>query len=157
MKTYQIYASSSEAFAGTDPNKKVYKFDWNIIPEGEYEFSFALSSRLIKVTAAQVDVGHAACQVQIEVPFSSDRYECNDTGYASSTQKVGFIHVEDHYVFANATHVMRRWAAKHSDNAPIKMYGRPQGDSFVVSLLTQGEVFGSNMADYDLCITLKRC
>ena len=156
MKSYQIYCSSTKAFAGTDPNKKEYTFDWGIIPEGDYEMGFALSSRLTFLTSAEAQNGHAACQVEINVPFSSDRYECNDTGFASSTQKIGFINCEDHFE-VGTTGCMRRWSAKYSDNANIHVYGKPQGNTFVVSMLSQGEIFGANMADYDLCITLLKC
>ena len=39
MKTYQIYIDSANAInAATGGSQRQYKFDWNILPEGEYEF-----------------------------------------------------------------------------------------------------------------------
>ena len=54
MKSYQILVSS-DAGAG-DVNDKVYKFDWSILPEGEYEMSFTFMSEPLKMTPTKLKV-----------------------------------------------------------------------------------------------------
>ena len=53
MKTYQIFANSSNTITPTNNHDSLeYLFDWSIIPEGEYEMTFSYVSKYSKTTHA---------------------------------------------------------------------------------------------------------
>mgnify|MGYP003657447712 CR=1 FL=1 len=52
---YTIFISSEDG-VGSSAKDKTFTFDWNIIPEGEYEMSFTFLSNTKKVLEAEADV-----------------------------------------------------------------------------------------------------
>ncbi len=151
MKTYQIYASSAKG-TGTNLAVKTYKFDWSIIPEGEYEMTFQFMSEISAVTHAHAESTTSSMKLSIDMPFSTDKYEVNDNGTASSTQLMGFLEITDE--FKTDENVMRIWKARYLDNAPVMIKGKPQGNTFVVKTLQHNGATGQ-IAPYDLLINLK--
>ena len=153
-KTYQIYASSI-AGAGSDIAEQEYKFDWGIIPEGEYEMTWQLMSKAIKITSDQSQIESVPTKIEINVPFMTDRYEVNNIGVnagsAGSSNVAGFIHFYDNPVHNG--HVMRQFRSVYSDNAPVIVRGKPSGNKFIVRCLN--ELTLGSMLDYTLVITFK--
>ncbi len=153
MKSYQIYANSLNG-TGSSNHTQTYQFDWSIIPEGEYEMTFTFMSVLEKLTTANAQLTTSPSMLAIDVPFSTDKYQVNSSGYAGSTHLMGMLEIADQY--STATHTMRLVKAGYSDNSPVHIRGRPQGNNFVVKILSHGQV-GAATPGYDLCITLKKC
>ena len=151
MKTYQIYASSLIG-EGASTSHKTYKFDWSIIPEGEYEMTFQFMSEISAVSHANAELTTSSMKLSIDMPFSTDKYEVNTNGTASSTQLMGFLEITDE--FKADGNVMRIWKARYMDNAPVIIKGKPQGNIFVVKTLQHNGTVGQ-IAPYDLLINLK--
>jgi len=162
MKTYQIYASSKDtitpattaSFTRTNDSLE-YLFDWSIIPEGEYEMTFSYVSEYTKLTHAKAVEDDFPIKVEIIMPFSTDKYQVNTSGVASSSQILGFLFTYDG--FQDSTHVMRQTKATYSDNAPVHIRGKPQGNRFKIHIIDHTSVLsgGARTEPYDLVITLK--
>tara|TARA_R110000803_G_scaffold180419_1_gene242852 strand:- start:220 stop:723 length:504 start_codon:yes stop_codon:yes gene_type:complete len=162
-KTYQIYVASDQA---TDPtatnNVKEYKFDWSIIPEGEYEMTFSVISKAVKLPESSSVTENNPVKVQFDVPFMTDRYEVNKaTGYAGSSNVAGFISFYDSPITsnimtpeANRRHLLRQYRAVYSDNAPVIVRGKPSGNSFIVRFLRSNNQVAT-MYEYVLVINFK--
>jgi len=151
MKSYQIYVNSLVG-TGSFMADTGYLFDWNILPEGEYEMTFCYISKYEPLDHAVAVTENTPVRIDIEVPFSTNKYLVNTTGSASSTQTLGFLYAYDG--FQSATKVMRQVSAKYTDNPPIHIYGKPQGNGFRVKLFRHGGQFAYGQP-YDLVINLK--
>jgi hypothetical protein len=154
-KTYQIYASSPEGTALPDTvgdQAKEYKFDWGIIPEGEYEMTWSFVSKAHKIPVATGQLESVSVKVAFDVPFMTDRYEVNlSSGYAGSSNIAGFLNFYDGPI--SDGHHMRQYRAVYSDNAPVIVRGKPSGNKFIVRCLNT-TVLGS-MVNYSLVVTFK--
>ena len=140
MKTYQIFANSSNTITPTNNHDSLeYLFDWSIIPEGEYEMTFSYVSKYSKTTHAHAVEENFPIKLEIIMPFSTDKFEVTYDGFQSST------------------HVMRQVRAAYSDNAPVRIRGKPQGNRFKVHIIDHTSVLstGARVAAYDLVINLK--
>ena len=158
MKTYQIYIDSSLAInAGTGGSQRFYKFDWNILPEGEYEMSFTFMSQLQKLTYAEAQALTYPMEIAIDVPFSRNNYKVtnkdDEVGFAGSTNLTGLLEIKDQH--ESATHVMRLLVADQTTNAPVSLSGRPQGLDFRVALFAHTGIVPANDPNYNMVINLK--
>mgnify|MGYP003627059265 CR=1 FL=1 len=159
MKTYQIYIDSAAGTLRPDYGGAVvnYKFDWGILPEGEYEMSFSFMSRLEKLTNAEAEVNTYPIQLEIDIPFSGNNFKVrgNDgfIGYGGATQVTGLLEVKDQH--KTGTHTMRLLVSDTNLNKPISLYGKPQGMDFSVSLFAHGGVYAVNSPLYNMVIFLK--
>jgi|TARA_R110000822_G_scaffold135872_3_gene273373 hypothetical protein len=157
MKNYQIYVDSND---GTTPTlgvgKRDFKFDWNIIPEGEYEMTFVFMSQLQKLTNADAELLTYPMQLSISVPFSSDRFEVftgANSGYANSTNIAGYLEIKDQH--KTGTHTMRLLTAGYTSNPPVILRGKPQGMDFRVEMFAHAGVAPTNSPNYNLLVNLK--
>tara|TARA_R110000823_G_C15833033_1_gene490428 strand:+ start:61 stop:531 length:471 start_codon:yes stop_codon:yes gene_type:complete len=151
-KTYQIYANSTEGL-GSDNALKEYTFDWGIIPEGEYEMTWGLMGKATKITDAAGQVENLPAKVSFEVPFMTDRYEVNSaTGNAATTNVAGFLTFFDtpHH---GGNH-MRQFRAVVSDNAPVILRGKPNGNRFTVRCLESDNTLAT-MYPYSIVVNFK--
>jgi hypothetical protein len=139
-KDYTIFINSSDGVGGVS-NDKTYTFDWNIIPEGEYEMSFTFLSETKKVEVAEALVHLESMSVEAVVPFSSDRYAAKADGYSNSSNVIGFVKVEqvDKWTDSGSHFSVRQWASK-VDNPTLRLYGKPQGNEFKIRLLSHNGV-----------------
>ncbi len=154
MKTYQIYIDSANSInAATGGNVRDYKFDWNILPEGEYEMTFSFMSQLQKLTLAEAEATTYANQISISVPFSRNDYEATTTGFSGSTHLAGVLEIKDQQT--TATHTTRLLVANTSTNSPVSIRGKPQGMDFQVTLLAHTGVAPVNDPNYNMIISLK--
>tara|TARA_R110002012_G_scaffold321092_1_gene547364 strand:- start:2414 stop:2881 length:468 start_codon:yes stop_codon:yes gene_type:complete len=152
MKTYQIYVVSAEG-TGTDPANVEYKFDWSIIPDGEYEMTYMFMSKALLVADADAQNQNVSTMIEIEVPFMTDRYKVSTNGYANSSNIAGVVYPVE--IAHHSAKRLRQYRALATENAPVILRGKPQGNTFRVrTLQTHGEDLGE-MFDYDLVINLK--
>ncbi len=155
MKSYQIIVSSD---AGTgDVNDKVYKFDWSILPQGEYEMSFTFMSEPLKTTQATAEATQQSMALAIIAPLTYDCYRVDSNGFANSSNIVGLLEVDgvDGIWDATTDFSMRHWKSKN-DNPSINLYGAPSGNEFRVQLLkTNGVLAIHHPTKYDMIIKLK--
>lgn len=161
-KEYTIFIDSDSG-TGT-VNRKTYQFDWNIIPAGEYEFSFTFLSPLVKTVAADAESLLNVVQIEAVIPFSSNRYrvaKLDAAGFqsssASSSNVIGFVKVEavDKWDEA-AGHFSMRHYISQLDNPTLKLYGVPSGNTFNINLLnSSGGAATHSPQDYNMILKLK--
>ena len=156
MKTYSIHVNSTE---GTNLDAlgavKQYKFDWSIIPEGEYEMTFTFQSQFQQLTAADALLETFPTQIYCKLPFIQCKYAVNSEGSAGSSTLLGLLEPKDGHKGASPHPVMRSLVAGASFNAPTHMYGKPQGQTFEVSLKAPTGTANPVADTYDLVINLK--
>lgn len=155
MKGYTIVISSAEGTG--DTNDRTYKFDWSILPKGEYEMSFTFMSEPLKTLVGAAEGTAQAMAVEFVCPLSYDAYRVDTNGFANSSNVVGLLEVQSvEGVWDVATDFsMRHWKSK-VDNPKIQLYGVPQGNEFKVRLLkTNGALATITPTKYDMIVNLK--
>ncbi len=155
MKSYTIVISSAEGTG--DANNKVYKFDWSILPKGDYEMSFTFMSEPLKTLAAAAEGTNQAMAVEFVSPLSFNSYRVDTNGHANSSNIVGLLEVEsvEGIWDVAADFSMRHWKSKN-DNPTINLSGVPQGNEFRVRLLkTNGALATLSPTKYDMIVKLK--
>ena len=127
-KEYTIFIDSDSGTGAV--NDKKYQFEWNIIPAGEYEFSFAFLSPLVKTVEADAEGVLNAVTVEATIPFSSNRYrvaKTNAAGFqsssASSSNVIGFVKVEEVDKWTeDAGHFSMRQYVSQVDNPTLRLF-----------------------------------
>ena len=156
MKEYTIFINSSDG-VGSNANDKTYTFDWNIIPEGEYEMSFTFLSQTKEVLVAEAGNHSETMSVEAVVPFSSNRYAAKADGYSNSSNVIGFAKVEqvDKWSQSGDHFSVRQWVSQ-VDNPTLRLYGKPQGNDFKIRLLDHtGTTSTYSPVFYNMIIKLK--
>jgi len=154
MKTYQIYIDSDAATnAAVGGSQRNYKFDWNILPEGEYEMTFTFMSQLQKLTNQEAEGLAYPIEIGIDVPFTRNNYQVAPSGFAGSTNLAGVLEIKDQH--KTSTHTMRLLVADLTTNAPVSLNGKPQGMDFTISLFAHTGISPSNDPNYNMVINLK--
>ena len=138
-KEYTIFINSEDGI-GSNASDKTFTFDWNIIPEGEYQMSFTFLSNTKKVLEAEAEANTNVMSLEAIVPFSSNRYAAKSSGYSNSSNIIGFVKVEEVDKWtASGTHFsIRQWVSM-VDNPTLCLYGKPQGNDFKIRLLRYTE------------------
>jgi len=154
MKTYTIHVNSTE---GVNIDAlgavKKYKFDWSIIPEGEYEMTFTFQSQLQKISHADALLETYPTKIFCRIPFIQCKYAVNSEGTAGSSTLLGLLEPKDGH--KGSGDIMRCLVAGADFNAPTYLYGKPQGQDFEVSLRTSTGTANPVADVYDLVINLK--
>ena len=158
MKTYQIYVdSASGVIRSGEPAIHDYKFDWSILPEGEYEMSFSFMSQLQKLTNAEAEVATYPIMLEIDIPFSGNNYRvrgnAGSIGFGGGTHASGLLEIKDQHKTSSDT--MRLLVSDTKLNTPISLYGKPQGMDFTITLLKHGGGLAVNPPLYNMVIFLK--
>lgn len=154
MKSYQVYVSSLKAGSGTQIGDQTYKFDWSIFPEGEYEMSFAFVSKGELITNSDAQAESVSAMVEVQVPFSTDRYRVLTNGNANSTHICGLLEFYD--TQHHSGNLLRQYRAHWNANPPVTLRGKPQGNDFRVrTLQSSGDSVGT-MYNYDLLLNFKK-
>tara|TARA_R110002012_G_scaffold258188_1_gene438526 strand:+ start:43 stop:519 length:477 start_codon:yes stop_codon:yes gene_type:complete len=153
-KTYSIHVNSNE---GVNVDAlgavKKFKFDWSIIPAGEYEMTFTFQSALLKLSHADALLETYPTQIFLRIPFIQCKYAVNSEGTAGSSTLLGLLEPKDGH--KGSGDIMRCLVAGASFNAPTYLYGKPQGSEFEVSLRTPTGTANPVADTYDLVINLK--
>ena len=156
MKDYTIVIPSNVG-SGVAVNELSYKFDWSIIPQGEYDLTFSFISEPLKTLEGAAELANQATQIEMISPFSSNIYKVKDNGNANSSNVIGLLEVEsvDGIWTSGTDFAMRHWKSKN-DNPPIRLYGKPQGMDFKIRLVkTNGVLAIYHPNKYDMIIKLK--
>jgi hypothetical protein len=154
MKNYQVYLSSLKSGVGSDIADQSYLFDWSIFPEGEYEMTFAFVTKGENITNAQSQVESVSTMIELQVPFMTDRYRATSSGTAGGTHISGFLSFYETTHHNNET--LRQYRAHWSDNPPVTLRGKPQGNTIRVrTLQSSGDTLGT-MYNYDLLLNFKK-
>ena len=156
MKEYTIFIDSANG-SGALTNEKKYLFDWSILPEGEYELTFTFLSNLKKVEEAEAELITSAMTLEAVMPFSSCRYAVKTDGYANHSNVLGFIKPEqlDKWDEAAGHFSMRQWVSQ-VDNPSMRLFGKPQGNDFLIRLLKyNGTLATYSPVQYNMIIKLK--
>lgn len=151
--SFNVICNSNDALEGDGEYNLSYQFDWNSIPEGEYEMSW--SFRQIGVEATPIaDVFENSIQA-ISLPDLGikNSYRCAATQSSAITSGIiGFC--QQTVVDINTQTIS---LALWNDNPPVKM-SRPNASVFRVHLLATDLTLA---ADYDKAYTLilhfKKC
>ena len=155
MKSYSIVISSNQGTG--DVNNRLYKFDWSIMPKGEYELSFTFMSEPLKTLVAVAEATDQAMAVEFQSPLSFNSYRVDSNGFANSSNVIGMLEVEsvEGVWDVAADFSMRHWKSKN-DNPTLTLNGVPQGNEFRVRLLkTNGELATHSPTKYDMIVKLK--
>ena len=156
MKTYSIHINSTQ---GTNLDalgaRKRFNFDWSILPEGEYEMTFTFQSEFEKLTEADALLETYPTSLFMTLPFIQCKYAVNSEGTAGSSTLLGLLEPKDGHKGASPHPVMRCLVAGASHNSPTYMYGKPQGNTFEVSLKCSTGTANPVAENYDLVINLK--
>jgi len=161
-KEYTIFIDSDSGTGAV--NDKKYQFEWNIIPAGEYEFSFAFLSPLVKTVEADAEGVLNAVTVEATIPFSSNRYrvaKTNAAGFqsssASSSNVIGFVKVEEVDKWTeDAGHFSMRQYVSQVDNPTLRLFGAPSGNEFTIKLLNSSGLAALHTPqDYNMILKLK--
>lgn len=148
--SFNVICNSNDALEGDGEYNLSYQFDWNSIPEGEYEMSW--SFRQIRVDA---DDAYENSIQAISLPDLGikNSYRCKELQSSATTSGIiGFCQqiVVD---IESETISIALW----NDNPPVKM-SRPNASVFRVHLLANDLTLA---ADYDKAYTLilhfKKC
>jgi len=158
MKDYSILVNSTSKISGSNATDLTYRFDWTLFGEGEYDLSFVFLSAPKTQTGSGIINPDQAVKVELEVPFSSDRYKSSVVGGAPSSNVIGFIQMVgvDGFVdrFPLTSYAIRQWKSI-PDNHTIRLYGRPSGNEFKVRLLqNNNSLAGHFPAQYLLMLKL---
>lgn len=157
MKEYTIFIDSADG-TGTNAHEKKYLFDWSILPEGEYEMTFTFLSNLKKVEEAEAELITSSMTLEAVMPFSSCRYAVKTDGYANHSNVLGFIKPEqlDKWTEGAGNHFsMRQWVSQ-VDNPSMRLFGKPQGNDFLIRLLQHNGVLSTfTPISYNMIIKLK--
>tara|TARA_B100000902_G_scaffold234003_1_gene221863 strand:- start:455 stop:934 length:480 start_codon:yes stop_codon:yes gene_type:complete len=156
MKEYTIFIDSANG-SGALTHEKKYLFDWSILPEGEYELTFTFLSNLKKVEEAEAEQITSAMTLEAVMPFSSCRYAVKTDGYANHSNVLGFIKPEelDNWTEDAGHFSMRQWVSQ-VDNPSMRLFGKPQGNDFLIRLLKyNGTLATYSPVQYNMIIKLK--
>lgn len=157
MKTYQIYVDSANGVVrSAEPAIHDYKFDWNILPEGEYEMSFSFVSQLQKLTNTEAEATTYPIILEIDIPFSGNNYKVRDganLGFGGGTNAKGLLEIKDQH--KTSSHTMRLLVSDTKLNRPISLFGKPQGMDFSITLMAHGGTLATNPPLYNMVIFLK--
>lgn len=159
-KEYTILVQSNAGVGGLN-NEKTFKFDWSIIPEGEYDLTFTFVSELLKTVEDDAEETTAATRIEFISPFSSNSYKTELNGHANSSTTIGLLEVKSvDGIFPEGAGVpdaysMRHWISR-PDNPSIRLWGRPQGQDFKIILSkTNGVPAIIFPVKYDMIIKLR--
>ena len=156
MKSYTILINSQQG-VGAAASDKVYKFDWSILPKGEYEMSFSFISEPLKTLEGAAEGANQAMALEFIAPLSFNSYRVDANGFANSSNVIGLLEVEsvDGIWDLSPLFSMRHWKSKN-DNPTIDLYGAPSGNEFRVRLLkTNGAIATIAPTKYDMIVKLK--
>ena len=154
MKTYQIYIDSAQGEV-ISVAERSYKFDWNILPEGEYEMTFSFVSEIQELTPVEAAADTYANQIEINIPFSGNNYrvDISKDGFAPSTHVSGLLQIRE--LQTTPTNTYRLLVGDTALNIPITLYGKPQGMTFNIRLLQHGGELAVKTPHYNMVIFLK--
>jgi hypothetical protein len=157
---YNVFALSSEGRNVDGVRSIEYSYDWGLLPEGEYELTWALNMRERVITLAQMGTLDVAM-----VEFQGLNAYTNQIGSQNwgsqnvSSQVIGLLEINAPYHFKDDANdvVASVQILQNKGNQPIRVRSVPQG-KFIINLLkTDGSpVAETTIDDYILSMCFRR-
>jgi len=157
---YNVFALSSEGTNVDGVRSIEYSYDWDLLPEGEYELSWAFTGKERIMTLAQlgtIDV--------VMVEFQGMNAYTNQVSGAVwgntnvSSQVIGLLELNApyHYTDGAGAKVAAVQILNNKSNPPIRVRSKPQG-KFIINLLkTDGTpVAETTISEYVLSMCFRR-
>ena len=155
---YNVFLLSSEGVE-LDGNRSIeYSYDWGLLPEGEYELTFALTMQERIMTLAQLGtIDVAMVQVVGLNSYASQSAGRIWAGANNSSQLIGLLENNSAYHYTNTDKLAAVQIKQNSDNPPIRIRSVPQGKLIVNLLKTDGTaVEESTITDYVINLGFRR-
>ena len=160
--SFNVICNSSDAYGGDGEYNFTYQFDWNSIPEGEYELTWSFQVKLRTHTTQTDHFENSVSAISLPDLGIKNTFRCSSTASSATTSGViGFCQQylpegsEDDagaYYWTKAV----SYALWH-DNPPVKLM-RPSASIFRVLILKEDlEVKDDFSKDYVLILHFKKC
>lgn len=157
---YNVFALSSEGTNVDGVRSIEYSYDWGLLPEGEYELTWALTMQEHLLTLAQMGTLDIAM-----VEFQGLNAYTNQIGGAVwgsgnvSSQVIGLLQVNSpyHYTDGAGGKVAAVQILENRANPPIRVRSVPQGKFTINLLKTDGTpVAETTVSEYVLSMCFRR-
>ena len=157
---YNVFALSSEGVNVDGVRSIEYSYDWGLLPEGEYELTWALTMQERIMTLAQMGTLDIAM-----LEFQGLNAYTNQIGGAVwgsqnvSSQVIGLLQVNSPYHYKNAgdVSVAAVQIIENRANPPIRVRSVPQGKFTINLLKTDGTpVAETTVSEYVLSMCFRR-
>ena len=157
---YNVFLLSSEGKNLDGIRSIEYSYDWNLLPEGEYELSFSFTTKEQIMTLAQLGTIDVA-MVQL-IGLNSYATQSGSQVWAgtnSSSQIIGLLqnNAAYHYTDNSSDKVAEVQIKQNTNNPPIRIRSVPQGKIIINLLKTDGSLaVESTVDEYVINLGLKR-
>lgn len=137
-----------------------YNFDWNFMDDCEYDMTFSFRTTWQAVSSNGL-IGPAVTQIRIpDLGAAMSVYEVGKNTTASKSNVIGNVTYTERMfgIAPNAASVNKAMLiAGAADNGPVRLKGRPQGNTFTVKLCkSDGSLATIPPDDYSLILHFKK-
>ena len=155
---YNVFVISSEGVNLDGVSSIEYSYDWGMIPEGEYELTWALSSQNKVSTLAQAIVHDCVALQFVGLnAYTSQTANRVISGTNTSSQIIGLIEIGSQYHYTDTDKFGVINLVESRNNPPIRVRSVPQG-KFIINLLKSDGTLAlaSSVDEYILSLGFRR-
>ena len=155
---YNIFVISSEGVNLDGVSSIEYSYDWGMMPEGEYELTWALSSQNKVSTLAQAIVHDCVALQFVGLnAYTSQTANRVISGTNTSSQIIGLIEIGSQYHYTDTDKFGVINLVESRNNPPIRVRSVPQG-KFIINLLKSDGTLAlaSSVDEYVLSLGFRR-
>jgi|TARA_R110002074_G_scaffold396473_1_gene585976 hypothetical protein len=155
---YNIFVISSEGVNLDGVSSIEYSYDWGMMPEGEYELTWALSSQNKVSTLAQAIVHDCVALQFVGLnAYTSQTANSVISGTNTSSQIIGLIEIGSQYHYTDTDKFGVINLVESRNNPPIRVRSVPQG-KFIINLLKSDGTLAlaSSVDEYVLSLGFRR-
>tara|TARA_R110002124_G_scaffold93651_1_gene237290 strand:- start:703 stop:1194 length:492 start_codon:yes stop_codon:yes gene_type:complete len=155
---YNIFVISSEGVNLDGVSSIEYSYDWGMMPEGEYELTWALSSQNKVSTLAQAIVHDCVALQFVGLnAYTSQTANSVISGTNTSSQIIGLIEIGSQYHYTDTDKFGVINLVESRNNPPIRIRSVPQG-KFIINLLKSDGTLAlaSSVDEYVLSLGFRR-
>ena len=155
---YNVFVISSEGTNLDGVSSIEYSYDWGMMPEGEYELTWAMSSKNKISTLAQATL-HDCVALEFKGlnAYTSQTANKVVSGTNSSSQIIGLLEIGSQYHYTDTTKFGVINIVESRANPPIRIRSVPQG-TFIINLLKADGTLAlaSSVDEYVLSLGFRR-
>jgi hypothetical protein len=155
---YNVFVISSEGVNLDGVSSIEYSYDWGMMPEGEYELTWALSSQNKVSTLAQAIVHDCVALQFVGLnAYTSQTANRVISGTNTSSQIIGLIEIGSQYHYTDTDKFGVINLVESRNNPPIRVRSVPQG-KFIINLLKSDGTLAlaSSVDEYILSLGFRR-
>mgnify|MGYP003639673623 CR=1 FL=1 len=155
---YNVFVISSEGVNLDGVSSIEYSYDWGMMPEGEYELTWALSSQNKVSTLAQAIVHDCVALQFVGLnAYTSQTANSVISGTNTSSQIIGLIEIGSQYHYTDTDKFGVINLVESRNNPPIRVRSVPQG-KFIINLLKSDGTLAlaSSVDEYVLSLGFRR-